>query len=1162
MKVSNQASMKSKAFKDYLIDAKRIHRIRKQASNIGILGDYGTGKSSLIDTYVDKYYKFGKKRKIARISFGNLPKIIADNDNSLNEYIEKNVLQQIFFLAKSKQTPHSTINRVPNTRVLSAFGYFFLCVVTILMVGIYFLMGYLSEGLFRDFLLPIYYENNEFFLNPDIFSDGKIEWNYLIKIGIYSNVFIILILFLNDVFNRKIFKTIKYKDIEILSDNKSGFDKSLVDAFMGELLYFFKKTQYEIVVFEDIDRITQSNYIFKKLNEINYIINNSTVVKKHITFIYAAKLSTISEIENRSKFFDYVIILNSRVTKSRMISELYKMKLEKNRKFEPDFSYSMIESIPDMRSFIMIKNDFLSLCDEKSDDISFEKKWVMSQYKNLLPNDFQASFKSKGIIYNILNQRNIIQNHIVESKNEIINKYKHTKQEIEKGINLSEHDIKTLLEKRIETTNSSYSKVRITSNINDEPIKFTYYTGSYGDYQGEISRKSITNGTELLERLNSLKYVKELEKNDTESSIKLIENQVNLIKNNNINNLFKNITFKEFENLFLKYAIKKKENNEETILEEYNDKNLRFIFNCIKQAYITENFLEEMNYSNEYLSNDDITFLNKIKTASDVDSTYKIQNFDLLINSLKPYMLEPSNSLNTSLFDFLHRNKVKYKEYYENYMTALNFLKEDEMDFIDNLLSNIPNVSEVLNEIVANNKLILNHLLTQKTDTNLYNIIDNLNLDSMIKDDIDLIKTRLEESSNIIEVLNKINSSRVEGFLMKINPQLTHISSTESPHKKFIFLNGFFKINKVNLNELSKFLTSAEISNRYNIMTNVENKYVDLFKYLESNLKEYVQVILSDSDGMITENDKILNTMIELQKNDNDKNKIIDKVFNHSIKHVGIFSKKIIQELNNRDKISLSIRTLSDILELNDPEIVDQYIQKINSYTEKFEYDVEKLDNQKIITTILNETKLDNYEFIKDNANLDNIIGLTNFSYIEYLVEKDHKFSNKEIEFIVDKHLVEISNKNYALVEEVSKFILSKEDITEFISNEKLNINLKVKLLINSNESNLVDWQKIDVETKFQLAKHNDFSEISFTAIQSINSTLNQKESIHLLRLIANNLDYDEIEALVSLLGKEYVQLRTLYMTKELFPSDLIRILVDKQYLIERKNTIKRKTKY
>lgn len=112
-----------------------------------------------------------------------------------------------------------------------------------------------------------------------------INFYWFFSFGILSAVILLFVI----VYIRKLEK-IGVKDIEATFCEAQG---SILNTFIDEFLYFFKVTKTSNVIIEDSDRFNNTN-LFSKLREINFIINNSKIVKQKVTFICSER-QTITE---------------------------------------------------------------------------------------------------------------------------------------------------------------------------------------------------------------------------------------------------------------------------------------------------------------------------------------------------------------------------------------------------------------------------------------------------------------------------------------------------------------------------------------------------------------------------------------------------------------------------------------------------------------------------------------------------------------------------------------------------------------------------------------------------------------------------------------------------------------------------------------------------
>lgn len=81
-------------------------------------------------------------------------------------------------------------------------------------------------------------------------------------------------------------------------------DASIFNKHLDEIIYFFQRTKYDVVIIEDLDRFNTSD-IYLKLRELNQLVNESKEINRHIVFIYAVKDDVFKDAQ-RAKFFDYI----------------------------------------------------------------------------------------------------------------------------------------------------------------------------------------------------------------------------------------------------------------------------------------------------------------------------------------------------------------------------------------------------------------------------------------------------------------------------------------------------------------------------------------------------------------------------------------------------------------------------------------------------------------------------------------------------------------------------------------------------------------------------------------------------------------------------------------------------------------------------------------
>ena len=309
----------------------------KDVFNIGVIAPYGAGKSSLIKTFKESNSLKAKrnKKKMAEISLLHLSeqddnkKESSDKEPVKNKdaLLEKSILEQLFFKEGRAKLPFSKIERIHN-RVLTSFLVAFLVVVSTLSL-LFAIMEYKK-------VLP--------------WSNGN---NLLVYIVVAAVSLLLTITSL--ILSFRIGK-ISFQNIEIeFNKIESG---SVLNFFLDEIVYFFKNTKTDVVIFEDIERFGSVS-LFTKLREINHVLNNNKRIKRKITFIYCVTDDFFAGERDRAKFFEFVIslvpILNPKNVNEHIVSCLKENNIELNDVFLKKIS----RFIADKRVLNDIINDFI-----------------------------------------------------------------------------------------------------------------------------------------------------------------------------------------------------------------------------------------------------------------------------------------------------------------------------------------------------------------------------------------------------------------------------------------------------------------------------------------------------------------------------------------------------------------------------------------------------------------------------------------------------------------------------------------------------------------------------------------------------------------------------------------------------------------------------------
>lgn len=331
--------------------------------NIAISGSYGSGKSSLIETY--KYHHRDIVFNTISLTHFMDQSTVEENDNDDGSKCGLGVNgSNIILNLDNAKTPNKTednllegqiINQIiqqiePKLIKKSLFKIKtdkleWLKILSISLIIVFFILSVL--GLFNQRLLSIIFSANQ---------------NVVIKslIFIFIICFLCIVVFLVSLqINMNVFKKINIKgnEIELLYDSSSYFNK-----YLNEILYLFEKNNCNNYIFEDIDRFDNVE-IFEQLRELNKIINlrlNNKTDHRIIRFFYLIR-GDLLEAKDNTKFFDFEIpvipIMNNSNSFNKIKEWMVKANLES--KMDINFLRRACLYIDDLRLLKNIFNDFL-----------------------------------------------------------------------------------------------------------------------------------------------------------------------------------------------------------------------------------------------------------------------------------------------------------------------------------------------------------------------------------------------------------------------------------------------------------------------------------------------------------------------------------------------------------------------------------------------------------------------------------------------------------------------------------------------------------------------------------------------------------------------------------------------------------------------------------
>lgn len=364
--------------------------------NIAVAGPYGAGKSTFILSF-ERYYSKYKYLNISLATFLESAILTSQSKtkNSSNEVlsnkeIEESIVQHILYKEHPSKTPASSYKRIPHAFTSKRIWFSIVAFCTLLSSLFLFIQNQKSPTTIAKKTIQLLVD-----------TVPSIEY---IALSIIGYCIFILLFWFSHIALTFNFRRIFTKDGTVaISDESSPLNKHL-----DEIIYFFFKTNYNVVVFEDLDRFNNVS-IFTKLREINHLLNQSKFINQDVKFVYAIKDELLNAKE-RTKFFDLIIPILPIVHPNNALSvfqrELSGIKFNDKKLLEiiePSLLKNISRYIDDMRILKNICNEYLSYINKLNNEVDCDhnKIFAMVIFKNLCPKQHSELLIGKGAVAQI-----------------------------------------------------------------------------------------------------------------------------------------------------------------------------------------------------------------------------------------------------------------------------------------------------------------------------------------------------------------------------------------------------------------------------------------------------------------------------------------------------------------------------------------------------------------------------------------------------------------------------------------------------------------------------------------------------------------------------------------------------------------------------------------
>lgn len=751
--------------------------------NIALTGPYGSGKSSILKTLI---HDFKDEREYLTISLATLK---SDDDlpdtseeekekkrETLNRRIEYSILQQLIYREKSSQVPSSRFKRISHFTKKELIIYSICSVLFILS----FFIAFEPEMARIDTLY-------------NFFNWGEINivFDILAVIYILFCLGYIIRYIIQGYSNSKLNK-LNLKDGEI--DIKE--DTSIFNKHLDEIIYFFRATQYNVVVIEDLDRFETPD-IYLKLRELNQLINETKEIKRHITFIYAVKDDVFVD-EARTKFFDYIVsiipVINPSNSKAILKKELLATGLNEGEISDDDIA-EIAFFIQDMRILQNIVHEFSDYrckLSKGEQQLNLAKLLAIIVYKNYHPKDFALLHRREGKVYECIKKKedfiNIYCNNLIQKKKELEDFEKQNKLTLEdlrllflyeiadhlpyKGLDAIKIENEFISLRFISQNKEYFQKILNLSSIN---YRYQYYNGK-STHTHSINVQSLFNNSKLKDRID---FITSDVKISIKKDIEYLNKEIQQIKDKSISSIISNNNVKESDTY---KEIKLSEMMEVFLIE----------------GYLDEDYYDYISYFYPgMISPADREYLMAIKRLKKPNYYQHIDKLENFIKELRTINFENESILNLELLDFLVKHRTENLDY-NNYLSRIKSIisKEDiNISFLSSYYQNSKSA--------------------------------NLFFESFLQEDDNLIKlwnevyvNQTEEQAVLIECILKYGRALNETIFkwLENNYEFIKIHKDKIGSSRIGFINQSVKYNALDLDDID-LITKIIKHNAYAINT-------------------------------------------------------------------------------------------------------------------------------------------------------------------------------------------------------------------------------------------------------------------------------------------------------------------------------------------------------
>lgn len=894
---------------------------QKKITNIALAGPYGSGKSSIIDTFLekhkdesffqtytsennswiikkikscilqhDKVCRFNEiSKKISMATFieansnGQCKNEAHENEDEAAKKIcisadevEKGILKQLFYTIDPQKIPQSRYRKlhpINFSNIITKVAIYSVIALMFIYIFYYEKMADIFSGISAVLLLTemlwVKYIAAVIILLFSIWAISKIVYDFSSKYSI------------------KGIKLSSNVDIQ----KEEGVGESVFNKNLDEIMYFFETTEYCLIFFEDLDRLDDRT-IFVHLRELNNLLNCNENIKGKVVFIYAVKDDIFTK-EDRTKFFDFIIpvipIINS-TNSGEVLQQFLQEAKEHGIKHDisQNFVLDVAPYIADMRILRNIYNEFVVykriLRDNQGMDLKDEQMLAIIIYKNLYPNDFAAIQNEKGLIKEAFEAKgkyiDVQKNNLQEIINERSSKLDSYKKECLQSI----REIKIAMMSGIMDNNGIVDKVNDfqakeiledSFDMNNiaklNSARVCYFSFGYNYEQNKVMSDISGKIKPYLIRIDSVKNIHDIGCENLQNELEELNKQKRDISKKTLSYILERGNDLKFDDIIS------------------DNKLLMFL---LRRGYIDEKYANYINYfKGNTITKDDMNFILSVKNQEAKPWDYAITKTDMVIRRLQEYEFERKEIYNFDLLEQLlvgGNDNVKLELFFKQ-------LADENITswkFIDEFIDRTNHINEFIKGLARDWHGMWWYITQQNTITYDRQLHYLCLLLSNIADadihDYDVNNSMKEYFENHADILQKLQeqlgSEKIKNILLQLKPKFSELNIDGIKDKEIldaVFDNAMYEINLPMVKNVIKFKNSTLIDSfeaqPYSVVVRLNDSLVS--GYIQKNINKYVDDIILKQYSPADELEDILGLVEKLFEEDEDE--LIEKLIRH-----------------------------------------------------------------------------------------------------------------------------------------------------------------------------------------------------------------------------------------------------------------------------------------